>query len=69
MAVRDELKQRGGVVHGGVYGAIAEGLAVRGTAASVAPLGKLAHGALLCAARAANQGLGTPCTLLCVNGS
>ncbi|MBV9338714.1 MAG: hotdog fold thioesterase [Solirubrobacterales bacterium] len=44
VAVRDELRQPGGVVHGGVYGAIAEGLAVRGTAASVAPLGKLALG-------------------------
>jgi 1,4-dihydroxy-2-naphthoyl-CoA hydrolase len=44
VAVRDELRQAGGVVHGGVYGAIAEALAVRGTAASVAPLGKLAVG-------------------------
>ena len=44
VAVRDELRQSGGVVHGGVYGAIAEGLAVRGTAASVASLGKLAVG-------------------------
>lgn len=44
VAIRDELKQAGGVVHGGVYGAIAEGLAVRGTAASVGPLGKLAVG-------------------------
>ena len=38
--VRDELKQLGGVVHGGVYGAIAEALAVRGTASGVAGQGK-----------------------------
>ena len=44
VAIRDELRQPGGVVHGGVYGAIAEGLAVRGTAASVARSGKLAVG-------------------------
>jgi uncharacterized protein (TIGR00369 family) len=42
--VRDELRQPGGLLHGGVYGAIADALAVRGTAASVAPLGKLAVG-------------------------
>jgi 1,4-dihydroxy-2-naphthoyl-CoA hydrolase len=42
--VRDDLRQPGGVVHGGVYGAIADALAVRGTAASVAPQGKVAVG-------------------------
>jgi 1,4-dihydroxy-2-naphthoyl-CoA hydrolase len=42
--VRDELRQAGGLVHGGVYGAIADALAVRGTAASVAPQGKIAVG-------------------------
>lgn len=35
LEVRDELKQLGGPVHGGVYGAIADALAVRGTAAGV----------------------------------
>ena len=40
--VRDDLRQAGGVVHGGVYGAIADALAVRGTAASVEPQGKVA---------------------------
>jgi uncharacterized protein (TIGR00369 family) len=42
--VRDELRQAGGFVHGGVYGAIADALAARGTAASVADDGKLAVG-------------------------
>jgi len=42
--VRDELRQPGGLLHGGVYGAIADALAVRGTAASVAPLGMVAVG-------------------------
>ena len=42
--VRDELRQPGGVLHGGVYGAIADALAVRGTGASVAEQGKLAVG-------------------------
>jgi uncharacterized protein (TIGR00369 family) len=42
--VRDELRQHGGVVHGGVYGAIADALAVRGTSSSVVPQGKLAVG-------------------------
>ena len=42
--VRDELRQPGGLLHGGVYGAIADALAVRGTAASVAPQGKVAVG-------------------------
>ncbi len=35
LEVRDELRQPGGPVHGGVYGAIADALAVRGTAAGV----------------------------------
>jgi uncharacterized protein (TIGR00369 family) len=42
--VRDELRQPGGPVHGGVYSAIADALAVRGTDASVADQGKLAVG-------------------------
>jgi 1,4-dihydroxy-2-naphthoyl-CoA hydrolase len=42
--VRDELRQPGGPVHGGAYGAIADALAVRGTAAGVAGQGKLAVG-------------------------
>lgn len=40
--VRDELRLPGGLVHGGVYGAVADALAVRGTAAGVGPQGKLA---------------------------
>jgi 1,4-dihydroxy-2-naphthoyl-CoA hydrolase len=36
LEVRDELRQLGGALHGGVYGAIADALAVRGTAAGVA---------------------------------
>jgi uncharacterized protein (TIGR00369 family) len=40
--VRDELRQVGGLVHGGVYGAIADALAVRGTAAAVGRHGQLA---------------------------
>jgi len=35
VAARDELRQPGGAVHGGVYAAIAEALAVRGTAVGV----------------------------------
>jgi uncharacterized protein (TIGR00369 family) len=35
LEIRDELRQPGGAVHGGVYGAIADALAVRGTAAGV----------------------------------
>jgi 1,4-dihydroxy-2-naphthoyl-CoA hydrolase len=35
LEVRDELKQPGGPVHGGVYAAMADALAVRGTAAAV----------------------------------
>ncbi|HTU86201.1 MAG TPA: hotdog fold thioesterase [Solirubrobacteraceae bacterium] len=42
--VRDELKQLGEVVHGGVFGALADALAVRGTAAGVASQGELAIG-------------------------
>jgi 1,4-dihydroxy-2-naphthoyl-CoA hydrolase len=42
--VRDELRQAGGLVHGGVYAALADALAVRGTAAGVSPQGKLAVG-------------------------
>jgi 1,4-dihydroxy-2-naphthoyl-CoA hydrolase len=42
--VRDQLRQPGGFVHGGVYGAIADALAVRGTAAGVAPQGNVAIG-------------------------
>lgn len=42
--VRDSLRQAGGLVHGGVYGAIADALATRGTAASVSSDGKLAVG-------------------------
>jgi uncharacterized protein (TIGR00369 family) len=42
--VRDELKQPAGLVHGGVYAAIAEALASFGTACAVAPEGKLVMG-------------------------
>ena len=42
--VHDELRAAGGFVHGGVYAAIAEALAARGTAVSVAGDGKLAIG-------------------------
>jgi uncharacterized protein (TIGR00369 family) len=42
--VRDELSGPGGLVHGGVYSAIADALAVRGTAAGVAPEGNVAIG-------------------------
>jgi len=42
--VRDELRQPYGLVHGGVYAAIAESLASRGTALGVAPEGKIAVG-------------------------
>jgi uncharacterized protein (TIGR00369 family) len=44
LEVRDELRQLGGPVHGGIYGAIADALAVRGTAACVASDNKLAIG-------------------------
>jgi 1,4-dihydroxy-2-naphthoyl-CoA hydrolase len=42
--VHDGLRQSGGVVHGGVYGAIADALATHGTAASVANRGQVAIG-------------------------
>ena len=44
VAVRDELKQPMGLVHGGVYAAIAESMASFGTAAAVAREGKMAMG-------------------------
>jgi 1,4-dihydroxy-2-naphthoyl-CoA hydrolase len=42
--VRDELKQPYGIVHGGVYAALAESLASIGTAAAVAAEGRIAMG-------------------------
>jgi 1,4-dihydroxy-2-naphthoyl-CoA hydrolase len=42
--VRDELKQPAGLVHGGVYAAIAEALASFGTAVAVIPEGRLSIG-------------------------
>lgn len=42
--VREELKQPAGLVHGGVYAAIAETLASAGTAVQVMPDGKIAVG-------------------------
>jgi 1,4-dihydroxy-2-naphthoyl-CoA hydrolase len=42
--VNDELRQSGGFLHGGVYGAIADALATHGTAASVAGHGQVAVG-------------------------
>lgn len=42
--VRDELKQPAGLIHGGVYAAIAESLASVGTARVVLPEGKMAQG-------------------------
>ena len=44
VAVRDDLKQPAGLVHGGVHAAIAESLASFGTAFAVMPQGKLAMG-------------------------
>jgi uncharacterized protein (TIGR00369 family) len=44
VAVRDELKQPAGLVHGGVYASIAESLASLGTGLTVLPEGKLAMG-------------------------
>jgi 1,4-dihydroxy-2-naphthoyl-CoA hydrolase len=44
VAVRDELKQPYGLIHGGVYASIAESLASLGTGAAVLPEGKLAMG-------------------------
>jgi 1,4-dihydroxy-2-naphthoyl-CoA hydrolase len=44
LKVRDELRGPGGTVHGGVYGAVAHALAVRGTSAGVSGEDKLAVG-------------------------
>ena len=44
VTVRAELKQPAGLVHGGVYAAIAESLATTGTAASVFATGNTAMG-------------------------
>ena len=44
VSVRDELKQPTGVVHGGVYAAIAEGLTSLATGSAVAPNGGEAAG-------------------------
>jgi uncharacterized protein (TIGR00369 family) len=44
VTVRDELKQPAGLVHGGVYAAIAESLATNGTAAGVFADGNTAMG-------------------------
>ena len=44
VAVRDELKQPAGLVHGGVYASIAESLASLGTAFAVMPEGQIATG-------------------------
>lgn len=44
VVVRDELKQPFGLVHGGVFAAIAESLASLGTAVGVAADGRLAMG-------------------------
>ena len=44
VSVREELKQPAGLVHGGVYAAVAESLATTGTAASVHADGQMAMG-------------------------
>jgi len=44
VAVRDELKQPGGLVHGGVYASIAESLASTGTGVIVREQGKVVMG-------------------------
>jgi uncharacterized protein (TIGR00369 family) len=44
LEIRDEHRQLGGALHGGIYGAIADALAVRGTAAGVSSDNKLAVG-------------------------
>lgn len=44
VAVRDELKQPAGLVHGGVYAAIAESMASLATALAVLPNGETAMG-------------------------
>jgi 1,4-dihydroxy-2-naphthoyl-CoA hydrolase len=44
LAVRDEIKQTAGLVHGGVYAAVAESLATNGTAVAVFGDGRTAMG-------------------------
>jgi len=44
VAVRDQIKQPAGLVHGGIYAAIAESLATTGTAIAVIPDGNIAMG-------------------------
>ena len=44
VAVRDDLRQPAGLVHGGVYAAVAESLATNGTAARVFEDGNMAMG-------------------------
>jgi 1,4-dihydroxy-2-naphthoyl-CoA hydrolase len=44
LAVRDELKQPVGLLHGGVYAAIAESITSLATAAAVIPEGNMATG-------------------------
>ena len=44
VAVRDEIKQPAGLVHGGIYAAVAESLATSGTAVKVIPEGNMAMG-------------------------
>jgi uncharacterized protein (TIGR00369 family) len=44
VAVRDEIKQPAGLVHGGIYAAVAESLATTGTAVAVIPKGNMAMG-------------------------
>jgi len=44
VVVRDELRQPAGLVHGGVYAAVAESLASYGTALAVMPEGRMAMG-------------------------
>ncbi len=44
VAVREELKQPAGLVHGGVYASIAESLASMATALAVIPEGNMAMG-------------------------
>jgi uncharacterized protein (TIGR00369 family) len=44
VAVRDQIKQPAGLVHGGIYAAVAESLATTGTAVAVARDGNMAMG-------------------------
>jgi 1,4-dihydroxy-2-naphthoyl-CoA hydrolase len=44
VSARDELRQPTGVLHGGVYAAMAEGLASLGTNMAVSPAGQVALG-------------------------